>query len=115
MSRISKTLHYSGAGLLTISALYHSYSFLSARGVANDPDATPFVAYFLEPIWLLPSIAWFGLALLIFLRPRKRFGVIIGTILCAQAVMMFAFMGLFIGAVAIGLSGLLILTGSLFQ
>lgn len=113
MSRISKGLTYSGVVLLTVSALYHSYSFLIARAVANAPDAASFVAYFLEPVWLLPSITWLGLALMILLTPPKRFGVIIGVILCAQSIMMFAFMGLFVGAIAIGLSGLLIMTGML--
>lgn len=113
MSRISKGLRYSGAVLLTLATAFHSYSYLSARAIANAEDAAPFVAYFFEPVWLMPSITWLGLAVMIFLTPPKRIGIIIGAILSIQAVMMFAFMGPFPGAIVIGLSGVLILIGNL--
>lgn len=113
MRKLPVILTYLGAAVLVLTALYHSYSFTSASQVASAEGAHPFTAYFLEPVWLLPSITWLILALMACLRPPRRIAVCIAAIPGLQAIMMFTFIGLFPGTIALAVSALLLLAGTL--
>lgn len=115
MSRLGASFTYIGAGFLVLTALAHGYAFLEAAQVANSEEAHPFTAYFLEPIWLAPSITWMALALMASLRPSVRLAVIIAFIPLIQAMIMFVFMGPFPGAIAVGFCGVLLLLGAIIQ
>jgi len=115
MTGVTSKLTYVGAGLLALTALFHGYAFLSAAQVANSEQAHPFTAYFLEPIWLAPSVTWLGLAVMACMKPAYKVALIVAAIPILQAMIMFIFMGPFPGAIAVGLSGLLLLFGALAQ
>lgn len=110
----AKYLAWFGCFVLVLTALLHTTGFSEASKVANIDGTNTFVAFFIEPLWLLPVWNWLIVSLLagILTIKQHRQNAILLTIISliplANAATLFIFTGPFVGGFA------LLIAGSLF-
>lgn len=117
-SRFSRVLSTLGCVALAATAMLHASAFPEAVGAADAPIAPPVVSTFLQPLWLLPTVNWLLIAIataFLIARDVSRYRaaiIFLGLIPIADAIVIFAFVGPFIGGIALLLAGTLIVAGA---
>lgn len=107
-----------GAVLLTITALFHFTGYFQIPTHRTDGGALSFLDASLRPLWLFASLHWLLTAAICVLvtkaEPRVARPILLAcaAIVIADAVLLYLFIGPFIGEVILAAAAVLLMVGS---
>jgi len=119
VNRWTKSLTWAGCAVLTVTAFFHTTGFAEATRISNDGASDAFTKMFLEPLWIFPTLNWIIVATIagyLAIKPDRSHQMVlllIGLIPLADAIVLFAYTGPFIGAFALALAGSLFIIGAM--
>jgi len=114
---LAKGLGRFGSVLLVAGAAFHMTGLPLARAAALEVSS-PFLAALLGPLWIVASLHWLVFALVAWLMagrtaPHARLALLsVGACLLIDAGLIIHALGGFIGAIVLGLCGLLYLSAA---
>lgn len=107
-----------GSALLTITALFHFTGYFEIPAPQHGSGSPSFFDVALRPLWLFASLHWFLTAVICVLvvktEPRIARTVLLccAAIVTADAVLLYRFIGPFIGEAILVASALLLIVGA---
>lgn len=106
------------AALLTVTALFHFTGYFQIPAPRPDVGSPSFFETSLRPLWLFASLHWFLTAavcvLVIKAEPRVARSILLScaAIVTADAILLYWFIGLFIGEAILVAAALLMMLGA---